>query len=202
MRACACLLSQIKLFVACQAPPLWPWDFPGKNTGMNCHFLLQGIFPTQGSNPHLLHCQVGSLPLSHKRKTGTPISRNGIISVHINPERSGGKSIYKRMSFFSVPIYKHWLTSEVWSRRHFHSSSLSSKGYIYCKARIKKFYLEFSHFFLPIRTANMYEMFPPCLSILGWAEGVWSEEVKERSLLGAIRATLPNTEESSSIIRG
>ena len=34
---------------------LCPWDFPGKSTGMGCHFLLQGIFPTQGSNPCLLH---------------------------------------------------------------------------------------------------------------------------------------------------
>ena len=31
------------------------WDFPGKNTGVSCHFLLQGIFPTQGSNPHFLY---------------------------------------------------------------------------------------------------------------------------------------------------
>ena len=30
------------------------WNFPGKNTGVGCHFLLQGIFPTQGLNPHLL----------------------------------------------------------------------------------------------------------------------------------------------------
>ena len=37
-----------------------PWDFPGKNTGVGCHFLLQGIFLTQGSNPHLLHWQVDS----------------------------------------------------------------------------------------------------------------------------------------------
>ena len=29
---------------------LRPWDSPGKNTGVGCHFLLQGIFPTQGSN--------------------------------------------------------------------------------------------------------------------------------------------------------
>ena len=43
-----------------------PWDFPGKNTGVGCHFLLQGIFPTQGWNPHLLHWQVDSLPLSHQ----------------------------------------------------------------------------------------------------------------------------------------
>ena len=29
---------------------LYPWNSPGKNTGVGCHFLLQGIFPTQGSN--------------------------------------------------------------------------------------------------------------------------------------------------------
>ena len=33
-----------------------PWDFPGKNTGVGCHSLLQGIFPTQRSNPRLPHC--------------------------------------------------------------------------------------------------------------------------------------------------
>ena len=32
---------------------LCPWDFPGKNTVVGCHFLLQGIFPTQRSNPDL-----------------------------------------------------------------------------------------------------------------------------------------------------
>ena len=32
---------------------LCPWDFPGKNTGVGCHFLLQGIFLMQGSNPSL-----------------------------------------------------------------------------------------------------------------------------------------------------
>ena len=46
---------------------LCPWDSPGKNTGVGCHALLQGIFPTQGSNPnllHLLHWQAGFIPLS------------------------------------------------------------------------------------------------------------------------------------------
>ena len=33
---------------------LCPWNFAGKDTGVGCHFLLQGIFPTQGSNPCLL----------------------------------------------------------------------------------------------------------------------------------------------------
>ena len=36
---------------------LHPWNFPGKNTGVVCHFLLQGIFPTQGSNQGLPHCK-------------------------------------------------------------------------------------------------------------------------------------------------
>ena len=36
---------------------LFPWSSPGKNTGMDCHSLLQGIFLTQGSNPGLLHCR-------------------------------------------------------------------------------------------------------------------------------------------------
>ena len=35
---------------------LRPWDSPGKNTRAGCHFLLQGIFPIQGSNPGLSHC--------------------------------------------------------------------------------------------------------------------------------------------------
>ena len=34
-----------------------PGDSPGKNTGVGCHALLQGIFPTQGSNPGLPHCR-------------------------------------------------------------------------------------------------------------------------------------------------
>ena len=34
---------------------LYPWDFPVKNTGVGCHFLLQAIFLTQESSPRLLH---------------------------------------------------------------------------------------------------------------------------------------------------
>ena len=41
---------------------LRPWNFPGKSTGVGCHFLLQGIFPTQGLNPGLQHCRQTILP--------------------------------------------------------------------------------------------------------------------------------------------
>ena len=48
------------------ATPLFPWDSPGKNTGVDCHVVLQGIFPTQGSNSHLLHCREILYRLSHQ----------------------------------------------------------------------------------------------------------------------------------------
>ena len=38
---------------------LCPWNSPGKNTGVGCHFLLQGIFLIQGLNPGLPHCGRG-----------------------------------------------------------------------------------------------------------------------------------------------
>ena len=50
------VLGRVWLFAAhdCSpASPLCTWDFPGKNTGVGSHFLLQGIFLTLGSNPHL-----------------------------------------------------------------------------------------------------------------------------------------------------
>ena len=52
VQSCPTLCNPTKL--------LCPWDFPGKNTGVGCHFLLQGTFLTQGSNLHLLcllHCR-------------------------------------------------------------------------------------------------------------------------------------------------
>ena len=50
---------------------LCPWDFPGKTTGADCHFLLQGVFPTQGSNPGLPHRRQMLYRLSHQ---GSPRS--------------------------------------------------------------------------------------------------------------------------------
>ena len=49
---------------------LCPWCSPDKNTGVGCHALLQGIFPTQGSNPGLPHGRQIRYQLSHH---GSPI---------------------------------------------------------------------------------------------------------------------------------
>ena len=90
MCACVCLVAQSHptLFVT-----LWnvarqtcPWNFPDKNTRVDYHSLLQGIFPTQGSNPCLLHWQADSLLLSH---VGSPsMGTYPNKSVHVMGESS------------------------------------------------------------------------------------------------------------------
>ncbi|XP_061292490.1 prostaglandin F synthase 1 isoform X3 [Bos javanicus] len=56
----------LKYKPVCNQPArlLCPWDSPDKNTGVDCHALLQGIFLTLGSNLHLSHRQEGSLQLA------------------------------------------------------------------------------------------------------------------------------------------
>ena len=57
--AVLCLVTQLCLTpssIACQAP-LSMGDSPGKNTGVGCHALSQGTFPTQGLNPGFPHCR-------------------------------------------------------------------------------------------------------------------------------------------------
>ena len=48
---------------------LCPWNSPGRNTGLGCHFLLQGIFQTQESNQGLLHCRQIFYCLSYQRSS-------------------------------------------------------------------------------------------------------------------------------------
>ena len=55
----------------CRQPTrlICPGDYPGKNTAVGCHFLLQGIFPTRGSNLGLPHCMQILYSLSHQDST-------------------------------------------------------------------------------------------------------------------------------------
>ena len=68
------------------SPPrlLCPWNSPGKNTGVGCHSLLQGIFPTQESNLCLLHRRQILYQLSHQE---SPILRSEDINININQWR-------------------------------------------------------------------------------------------------------------------
>ena len=93
VHVCVCMCMCCVLSCSFMSDSLWshelqatgllcPWDFPGKNSGVGCHALLQGIFPSQGSNSsllHLQHWQAGSLPHSH---LGSPHTYIHIVVVY------------------------------------------------------------------------------------------------------------------------
>ena len=69
-----------------------PWNSPGQNTGMGSHSLLQGTFPTQGSNPGLLHYRQILYQLSHK---GSPhFTYKGAVMEDQGPRLSSSSFLY------------------------------------------------------------------------------------------------------------
>ena len=57
------------------------WNSPGQNTGVGSLSLLQGIFPTQGSNLGPLHCRRVLYQLSHQ---GSPKQLNRLLTLLVN----------------------------------------------------------------------------------------------------------------------
>ena len=57
-----------------------PWNSPGQNTGVGSFFLLQGIFPTQGSNPGLPHCRQILYQLRHREAQFVEVTSNLIVA--------------------------------------------------------------------------------------------------------------------------
>ena len=97
--------------------PLCPWDSPGKNTGVGCRALLQGIFPTQGSNPGLSHCRWILYRLSHQW------SPRGLEWVaHPFSRGSSQPSNPSRVSCIVGGFITSWATREVqsWGLAHPH----------------------------------------------------------------------------------
>ena len=69
-------------------------DFPGKNNGVGCHFLLQGILPTKELNPGFLYSRQIVYQLSYK---GSP------LSMPVNLENSAVAKDWKRPVFIPIP---------------------------------------------------------------------------------------------------
>ena len=65
-----------------------PWNSPGQNTGVGSLSLLQGIFPTQGLNPGLLHCRRILYQLSHKE---SPIPLKKLVNTGKPCEAHSGR---------------------------------------------------------------------------------------------------------------
>ena len=106
-----------KSFVLLIAPQaLWafnsPWNSPGQNTGVGSFSLLQGIFPTQGWNPGLLHCRWILYQLSHKGSPKCP-SAQRLSCYRKWPQ---GYSFLRALLFlfyfsFSLCIAVAWISS-------------------------------------------------------------------------------------------
>ena len=76
-------------------------DSPGENTGVDCHALLQGIFPTQGSNPGLLHCRQILYCLSHQ---GNQTFREELVPILLKLIQKIAEAGILLNSFFEVTI--------------------------------------------------------------------------------------------------
>ena len=84
---------------------LHPRDIPGKNSGVGCPFLLQGIFPTQGSNLGLPHCRRTPYRLSHQ---GSHCKSNILQLKKQFPK--------KKKKFPKNKIKKHFLMVGMWNQ--------------------------------------------------------------------------------------
>ena len=86
--------------------------FPGKNTGVGCHFLFRGVFPCQGSNLHLLHWQASSLSLSYPESPFKCIQMKIICQTSIFQDDifcnwllyKGGQSVFNIASICTLII--------------------------------------------------------------------------------------------------
>ena len=81
--------------------PLCPWNSPRKYTGVGSHLLFQGIFPTQGSNPGLLHCRWILYCLIHQGSLQELLIYVVFNLKNYDPTISGKKRLIWALSQFS-----------------------------------------------------------------------------------------------------
>ena len=111
-----------------------PWNFPGRNTGVGSSSLLQEIFPTQGSNPGLLHCRRILYQLSYEGSPQWPeklkncysiicglysgISTNAITWIPWSNVSNKGLVCYSTCSssIINVSSSTVWDTGDPWTR--------------------------------------------------------------------------------------
>ena len=86
-----------------------PWNSPGQNTWLDSHSLLQGIFPTQGSNPGLLHCRWILYQLSHK---GSPRILEYSSIAYPFPSGSFWPRNWTRVSCVAGRFFTNWAIME------------------------------------------------------------------------------------------
>ena len=107
-----CLVTQSYDPMDCSTPgPSVHGDYPGKNTGVGCHALLQGIFSTQGLNLHLLHFRRILLPLSHQANPHIMFKDPYRFITTKNIRKTGG-NIWELETNLKLKNIKVYLTTE------------------------------------------------------------------------------------------
>ena len=107
---------------------LCPWDSPGKNTGVDCHSLVQRIFQTQGSNPGFLHCKQILYQLSYKEDPNRRYICTYRWMYHIDWEREREIEIcFKELTHLTVESSKSKTQRTGWqtgnSSKNYHCNS-------------------------------------------------------------------------------
>ena len=130
-------------------------DSPGKNTGVGCHALLQGIFPTQELNRGLLHCRWILYQLSYQRSPGTVSTSTHLIEnqagkeVPLSPRFfQRGKQIRRAGDWPGMPEYHYLLKPLVWKAFRLALLLIASASFSECLPR--------SH---PLPTAKLLRRF-------------------------------------------
>ena len=102
-----------------------PWNSPAQNTGVGSHSLLQGIFPTQGLNPGLLHCRQILYQLSHQGNPSLGILLSMWNPISLSLDIPSAESHCSFTPTVTVPvqqscikvIWRHCSISESWAPR-------------------------------------------------------------------------------------
>ena len=95
-------------------PTLWPhglyspWNSPGQNTGVGGLSLLQGIFPTQGSNPGFTHCRWILYQLSHKGSPKWCLGQDFLFFFLIASFIRGKEEEWSSQLWMPLCFQQHW----------------------------------------------------------------------------------------------
>ena len=114
----------------------WPWDSPGTSTGVGCHALLQGIFPPQRLNPHLLHCRWILHHLSHRGSLSTGVGSLSLLQGIFPTQESNQGLLHCRwilyqLSYQGSPLNMYMdlnLYLNACITRHFAFVEMNKKG--------------------------------------------------------------------------
>ena len=104
-------------------------DSPGKNTGVGCHALLQGIFPTQGLNPGLPHCRWILYQLSYQGSLFSIVA----VSIYIPTNSARG-------SPFLHTFFNMWLIHYIVQQKlvQYFKATVSPQNTLCFSTRIEK----------------------------------------------------------------